>query len=773
MLAVIAVRVSRLRRPSQAETPWTGKRPSGATLPPGYASALREVEKRHYGKYIMAILARKQPGEWISGTEVATRFNHLCRSHRIVDTRGAWCRAFRPDYLWTEVAGLRKGVLVECFRSLEVAIPAGKEQLAQLLFRIREEFYEPVAAYCLATGMYLLANDVESAASGSETDTAQAQSTPARLITGAPVAPRVPPAAESADDAEAVRVFYRQLLYREASPEEVLSQLAHNPQHFSREAMLRIIMRSWEYAHVVAPLREIVREVYHSVMLREPLEEEMRSHVNSARERCGSNAATVRAIRSGTVWNLVDIRPPEADVQLDLGSADDVEAVRMLYRSLLYREPTSDELSTHLDRDAESLDRSALRGGILGSWEREQLVVPLRQIVGEAYESFLLREPGEQEIQRHLNTARQRCGSDAATLRSIRSGRIRQFLDIRPINVELDITNRCNLRCVMCLHSHPSYYRRARQDLPLEVFREIAESVFHATRGLSLSYGAESLLHPEFERFLRISTGYGIPKVYLNTNGLLLTESLVEAMVDAGLHQLAVSVDAATPETYARIRVGGDFATLLNNVGMIRCVRERMGSSTPRLSLLFVLMRSNVHELPAFVDLAHAVGATSIVAIHMSPYELLDDVDQSAAFDKSLCNRMMHQANDRAKHYGITLVTPSDFALSGDTSAPDGGATAERFDLATSRSCEGEAVCPFPWHFMAIDMQGDVVPCGWWYGEEPMGNVYNDDAAAVWRNERYQMLRDETASGHLRDVCRTCPAAGMGDPNNPFAFLSR
>jgi radical SAM protein with 4Fe4S-binding SPASM domain len=728
---------------------------------------LREIEKRHYGKYILAILLQGRPGEWMSGKEVASRFTSLCKREMIVNTSGAVCRGFDPDYLRAEVGGHRRGVLVECARGGDGRGEGGKPRIGDQLFRIRSEFYEPVGTYCTRLGLRLVADAASRGTEGPNAVAPPAESAPQPLG-----APGIPPGTESADDAEAVRIFYRELLYREATPEEVLSQLAHNPEHFSRMQMLRIILRSWESAHVVAPLREIVREIYHSVLHREPAAAEIRCHVNSVREQWGE-PATVRAIRSGRVWNLLNIRSPDVELWSCLGSADPGDTVRVLYRRLLYREPIPEEVAAQLSDSHEDFWQEMLHRSILDSWEHEHVVAPLREVVRETYRAVVLREPTETEIHDHVNLARGRCGTDAATVHAIRSGRARSLLGIRPLNVELDITNRCNLRCTMCLHSHPLYYRRRRHDLASDVFRRIAESIFPVTRSLSLSYGAESLLHPGFPQFVKVSAEYCVPRIGVNTNGLCLTESMVEAMVEHGLHHLGVSLDAATPETYDGIRIGGDFRKVMDNLRMVRRVRERTGSPTPQVALLFVLMRSNVRELPAFVELANDVGAASIVAVHMSPYRLLDNADQAATFDKALCNQMVHEARTRAEGYGITLVAPSDFADEGDAPTHDLRATAERFDLATAEGWERDAPCPFPWHFMAIDMQGDMVPCGWWYDQDPMGNVHRDGILAVWRSDRYQELRDEMINRRLREVCRTCPAAGMGDPNSPSAFLAR
>jgi len=145
--------------------------------------------------------------------------------------------------------------------------------------------------------------------------------------------------------------------------------------------------------------------------------------------------------------------------------------------------------------------------------------------------------------------------------------------------------------------------------MPFEVFLELAEDIFSAVNCLSLSYGTESLLHPEFIRFITLAEKYRINKIMINTNGMLLSEELAGSMVEIGFHGLSISLDAATNETYRRIRKGGDFERVLNNIRKVNRIREKTGSQYPEVTLLFVLMQQNIHELPAFVDLARDLGA--------------------------------------------------------------------------------------------------------------------------------------------------------------------
>ena len=81
--------------------------------------------------------------------------------------------------------------------------------------------------------------------------------------------------------------------------------------------------------------------------------------------------------------------------------------------------------------------------------------------------------------------------------------------------------------------------------------------------------------------------------------------------------------------------------------------------------------------------------------------------------------------------------------------------------------------CPFPWNFVAIDMHGNVVPCGWSHGEPVMGNIHEQDFFSIWRSERYEALRSRHLERRLEGACARCPAAGMGTPDATGAFAPR
>jgi len=413
------------------------------------------------------------------------------------------------------------------------------------------------------------------------------------------------------------------------------------------------------------------------------------------------------------------------------------------------------------------------------SAEYKQVIAPLLEEIDSTFRTFLFRDPAPEETAKsilHFYQAHPTCDRRAE---AIRQGNVRTHLGIRPLKLQMDVVNQCNLRCTMCHFSAAeySYANRPKREMAVEDFARIAEQIFPLCSHLSLSCSTEPLLHRKLGELLQITAGFKVPFVYMYTNGLLLNDRIIDHVMQSKMNQLSISVDGATKATYERIRIGAKFERLIANIQALNRVKERLRSATPHLCFNVVLMRSNIRELPAIVRLAHEMQVESIAAVHMVPLAIAvaDSKEESLQWDKDLCNRMLDEARALAERYHIHITLPDRFAVAEDPGPLIQVGTRQRDlrFLPSQPKAPAQPSCLFPWHFVGLDSDGNLMPCGWWHHQPPLGNVLRESFAAIWNNQEYRKLRSEHVHGPLRDVCQTCPAAGMGNVNQANAFLVR
>lgn len=159
--------------------------------------------------------------------------------------------------------------------------------------------------------------------------------------------------------------------------------------------------------------------------------------------------------------------------------------------------------------------------------------------------------------------------------------------------VYLDITNFCNYRCAHCGFAAHRWTdeRDIRKYMPFEEARGYIHKVERGLRIMEQAYGirydrrriiihpqggGEPLIHPNFHAIIREITRFGY-STRLTTNGSMLHGERAQALLDANLNELHISIDAASEETYAAIRQKGMYNRVVRNVEnfIVQCRRMR------------------------------------------------------------------------------------------------------------------------------------------------------------------------------------------------------
>jgi radical SAM protein with 4Fe4S-binding SPASM domain len=176
----------------------------------------------------------------------------------------------------------------------------------------------------------------------------------------------------------------------------------------------------------------------------------------------------------------------------------------------------------------------------------------------------------------------------------------------------VELSAACNLKCVMCEQS----FDRTRKNkglMKFETFKKIVdELVSERARAnvVNIFWSGESLYHPEFEKMIRyaadINKDYiGWGSFDLHTNGNLLSKRISDEIVRGRqFARILISLDAATSKTYDKIRRGGDFSKVVENVKYLVNKRNSKKADWPGVTLQFVLSETNADEVEQFIKLA-------------------------------------------------------------------------------------------------------------------------------------------------------------------------
>lgn len=132
-------------------------------------------------------------------------------------------------------------------------------------------------------------------------------------------------------------------------------------------------------------------------------------------------------------------------------------------------------------------------------------------------------------------------------------------------HLRLSVTDRCGLRCVYCLPDGEPPHAPREEILSYEEMAEVVR-LLHDRFGLTRVRitGGEPLARPRLENLIALLKPIGLGEITLTTNGQLLARSM-EALKEAGLSRVNISVDTLDPDRYRRL-TGGDLERTLEGV---------------------------------------------------------------------------------------------------------------------------------------------------------------------------------------------------------------
>jgi radical SAM protein with 4Fe4S-binding SPASM domain len=317
-----------------------------------------------------------------------------------------------------------------------------------------------------------------------------------------------------------------------------------------------------------------------------------------------------------------------------------------------------------------------------------------------------------------------------------------------PRSLYLESTNRCDSKCQTCIRTFQTLEPPA--DLTLQRVRAIVEQ-FPVLDRVVLHGIGEPLLNPEiFDIVAYLKTR--VATVLFNSDAIGLTAARATRLVESGLDEYRVSMDAATRATYRTLRGVDRFDRVTGNVRRLVALQREMERATPSVSLWFTASRANVEELPAFVELASELGVAEVY-VQRLVFNGLGLATEANALHGRLHAReeeLLAEAEALAARRGIAIrasgVTTPLASLQG------GGRHGRRH----------WAGCQRPWTLAYVTANGNVLPCciSPWVAQDYraliLGNAASEPFEKIWNGERYQQFRADFESDTPPDPCRGC-----------------
>jgi MoaA/NifB/PqqE/SkfB family radical SAM enzyme len=319
-----------------------------------------------------------------------------------------------------------------------------------------------------------------------------------------------------------------------------------------------------------------------------------------------------------------------------------------------------------------------------------------------------------------------------------------------PVCLYLEVTNRCNLLCTTCPRTYEELEPPA--DMDWDLFTSIVDQAPDLARAVLHGVGEPMLVAnlPKMVRYLKDRGVY----VLFNTNGTVLSERNGRALIEAGLDELRVSLDASNRESFKAIRGRDYFGRIIRNVRAFRQLQEREGHAKPLVSVWLTGLKETVEELPAFVKVAAEAGVKEVYLQRLVFFA--EAAIGKARPDQALFEQLtqeetvyLREAEDLARSLGIT------FSASGAASEPG---------LSLKGTDDGSpwSLCRRPWSLMYFTANGRALPCciapfsQHGYDNYTLGHAGQQSLQEIWNGPAYRDFRSRLLSDKPPKACANC-----------------
>lgn len=289
-------------------------------------------------------------------------------------------------------------------------------------------------------------------------------------------------------------------------------------------------------------------------------------------------------------------------------------------------------------------------------------------------------------------------------------------LDV-PFSLFIDVSNVCNFKCKFCAIQTSEIKNFNKQVMSWDLYKKIIDDITQFKKPLKmlrLGGQGESLINKEFPRMIKYAKDKGVSEhIEIASNASLLTPELSDAIIDAGLNRIRISIEAIDAKGYEE------------------------------MSGVKINWNEFMENIKYFYD-------------HRKQCEVYIKTVDAAVKTEEEKNLFYKLFEDRCDKISIEHVVP---VWAGYNKIYDD------FDIEKREGLHGHAqrdvdICPFPFYSFVINSDGEVtVCCSDWKRAISMGNAWTENVCDIWRGEKYKnFLREMIEKGRINSnsTCAVC-----------------
>ncbi|HOC58749.1 MAG TPA: radical SAM protein [Smithellaceae bacterium] len=335
----------------------------------------------------------------------------------------------------------------------------------------------------------------------------------------------------------------------------------------------------------------------------------------------------------------------------------------------------------------------------------------------------------------------------------------------------IEPTTQCNLQCRTCIRNS---WEEQIGSMDMFVYRKLLSDLktINSVNSIAFWGFGEPLAHPEITYMVALAHEMDL-KTEIITNGHLLDGDMARDLMQAGLDTVVVSMDGTTQTSYANIRHGGDFQRVMENIRTLNILRAKMSRRNPSVGLEFVIMKSNINQLPDLAQSARSMDADFIVLTNLLPCtedmkdEILYWISATSNYKGNRLRLNHDQMLPRLDLHREYLSPILELFKRLNMTMPE------------IRNVSQEEYCPFIQKgSAAITWAGDVSPCialmhsyrCYILGREKLikrylvGNIAQEKIDAIWKKKNYRSFRDRVLKFDFAP-CVQCGGCDFNEAN--------